>query len=107
MGTGKLVELSTRSTLSMFPALNDKQNAFSRSRHRIHQATVQPSIAFWQWLALSEQAWQMRGEVKLENEELSEILGKDLIEAVAAGSLSITTASLWAGAGGTRTPLHT
>lgn len=104
---GKLAVLSTQSGFSMFPAVGEDQNTFSRTRHGVHQASVQPSVAFWKWLAAGNQAWQMRGEVKLEHEDLVQLLGSELAEAMAAGNdLQLKSASIWAGAGGTRTPLH-
>lgn len=103
---GRLAEISTASTLSMFPATSEQQNAFSRTRHRASQAAVKPSIALWQWLVAGTQAWQMRGEVKLAARDLEEVLGAELAAAAGQGALKLTSASLWAGAGGTRTPLH-
>ncbi|CAE8639678.1 unnamed protein product [Polarella glacialis] len=105
---GRMVDMSTRSAhpFLMFPAADDKQNAFSLEKHRCQAAKVVPSVQLWRWLASSEQAWQMRGELELGASQLGDVLGEELAAAAAKGIFRATQVSVWAGKGGTRTPLH-
>eukprot|EP00929_Paragymnodinium_shiwhaense_P041744 TRINITY_DN21683_c0_g1_i2.p1 TRINITY_DN21683_c0_g1~~TRINITY_DN21683_c0_g1_i2.p1 ORF type:complete len:324 (-),score=48.80 TRINITY_DN21683_c0_g1_i2:421-1392(-) len=104
---GRVAELASRSSLSFFPALHDDMNAFSRAKYGLDVATVKPSIAMWHWLASNlGAAWQMRGAVHPTESELLEILGPALSTLISTGRIRITSVSVWSGAGGTRTPLH-
>lgn len=104
--SGRLAEVTTRSSLSFFPATQDGQTAFSRCRHASVAAKTTPSVAFWRWLAATPQPWQMRGLMQLSAAERAEIVGVAISKAIQKGVVKVTQESLWAGAGGTRTPLH-
>jgi len=72
---------------------------------------VKPSVAFWRWLVegptrAPDKGWQVRGGVKLSTVELLSLLGPAFAADLAAGGVAVESASVWAGAGSTRTPLH-
>lgn len=104
---GRVAAMSSSSTLSFFPSVHEGQNAFSRHRHQSEVATIQPSLGYWAWLTQATAApWQLRGLVTIEPQDLGELLGPALQQALDEGEVAITQTSLWAGAGGSRTPLH-
>eukprot|EP00930_Biecheleria_cincta_P075938 TRINITY_DN63133_c0_g1_i1.p1 TRINITY_DN63133_c0_g1~~TRINITY_DN63133_c0_g1_i1.p1 ORF type:complete len:273 (+),score=32.27 TRINITY_DN63133_c0_g1_i1:71-889(+) len=104
---GRVAMLSTGSTLSFFPSAHEGHNAFSRERHRAEVATIQPSLGFWAWITSAKHSpWQLRGLIVVEPADLAHLLGSSVQQAADDSIIKITQTSLWAGAGGTRTPLH-
>ena len=94
---GIVAAASTRSILTLYTSTDATKNAFSRAVCHQHRAAVKPSLAFYDWLAMTTN-WQLRGEITLTDAEMTSVLG-DL-------QLSIESLSVWAGAPSTRTPLH-
>ena len=95
--SGSLAMASTRSILTMYTSSDIAANAFSRAKCHEQRTALKPSLAFYEWLEKSGQQlpWQLRGDVKLEQSELA-----------AFPELPGRSFSVWAGAPGTRTPLH-
>ena len=101
--SGAVAEAATRQILTFYPASSGAMTAFSRQKCHESRAAIKPSVEFLRWLGESRGApgWQLRGDLKLRPGEVDAILGPALADA-----LTVTSTSLWAGAGGSRTPLH-
>ncbi|KAJ8599985.1 hypothetical protein CTAYLR_001810 [Chrysophaeum taylorii] len=98
---GALAKASSRTIMTFFPATRVDQTAFSQQKCHDDHAAIKPSLAFYQWLVSQpRQAWQLRGNLNLGDDELGDALGE------LSDVLRITSASLWGGIGGSRTPLH-
>lgn len=96
---GCVVEASTREIMTMYPGGED-QTAFSREKCHHDRAAIKPSLKFYEWMiAAKGRPWQIRGT--LTGLDLSSAVEKDFLDKV-----EIESTSLWAGAGNTRTPLH-
>ena len=101
---GAVAAAATRKIMTFYPA-SGGATAFSRQKCHATKTPVKPSLEFLEWLDASAKAggpaWQLRGDLDLSEAELASILGEDL-----AKRFNVTSTSLWAGSGGSRTPLH-
>lgn len=102
----RVTELCSSEPLLVFPAQHSEHNAFSQMKHHHGEARFSPEL--WQWLASSRARWQLRSccEESLVTAELRRLVGAELADAIGRGVLRLASCSMWAGATGTRTPLH-
>jgi hypothetical protein len=92
--------------MTFYPTSPAHETVFSHGRYGDEATLMFPTDAFWHWLVASGMRWQMRGELKLADETAADFMGGEAGAALAAEDLSFDSASVWAGAGGTRTPMH-
>jgi hypothetical protein len=57
--------------------------------HRSEAAVVRPSQEFWSWLIMGSQEWQLRGGLSMNPTELYNLLGSELSDAIADGSIEM------------------
>lgn len=111
-----ILSATCRLPMTFYPSTPEHRSVFSDKLHRHEAAIVKPSQAFWSWLtrekgdgcgsSMTKDTWQLRGTLKFNARELAELLGPGMSTAIVAGEVEYCDASVWAGAGGTRTPLH-
>lgn len=106
--TGKLLSLSCKSLLTFYPSSTAHRTVYSDGCHKCETAVMRPSTALWSWLGsnLQSEPWQLRGSVKLDALTVAQLLGPEVCQALSEKEIIYDSASLWAGAKGTRTPLH-
>ena len=106
-----ILTATCREPMTFYTSTRDRHAAFADKLHRKEAAIVKPSPAFWSWLTdndilFEKKTWQLRGTLKLKPQEIAKLLGSALSSAIASGEVEFHSASAWAGAGNTRTPLH-
>eukprot|EP00930_Biecheleria_cincta_P010711 TRINITY_DN112984_c0_g1_i1.p1 TRINITY_DN112984_c0_g1~~TRINITY_DN112984_c0_g1_i1.p1 ORF type:complete len:269 (+),score=49.30 TRINITY_DN112984_c0_g1_i1:30-836(+) len=92
---------------SLYHAAHQWQNAFSRT---VHTAThVRSGFNLWmtcKGIIDRGRSFQLRAYTDLAQQDLLELLGPELGEALREGTFALQSATIWSGSPASRTPLH-
>lgn len=112
--SGAVLAQTSKQPMAFYPGGSDDVDGgaaavFSERSAASRRTIVKPSAAYWQWLRRCALPWQMRSALALGTDPAAHVealAGAGVGAALRAGRARLHSASVWAGGGGCRTPLH-